>query len=115
MIPGEFHCEAGTLHAADVAYALVAARSVLGDILSDEWVVAGHSEGGMTAWRTNERLAMSGQDTLLKAGTLIRRRLCGTTPPAYRSDPQRDRASWRRSAGRYCVHLSSAICYAHLS
>lgn len=71
VIPGEFHYEAGIMHAADVAYALVAARSVLGDILSDEWVVAGHSEGGMTAWRTNERLASPGQDALLKAGKLI--------------------------------------------
>ncbi|KAH8763233.1 secretory lipase [Diaporthe sp. PMI_573] len=71
VVPGEFHYEAGMIHAADVAYALVAARSVLGDILSDEWVVAGHSEGGMTAWRTNERLAMADQDALLKAGKLI--------------------------------------------
>ncbi|KAI3392857.1 hypothetical protein diail_5032 [Diaporthe ilicicola] len=59
------------LHAAEVAYALVAARSFIGDILSDEWIVAGHSEGGMTAWRTNERLALPDQNELLKAGTLI--------------------------------------------
>lgn len=71
MVPGEFHYEAGFIHAADVAYSLVAARSVLGNILSDEWIVAGHSEGGMTAWRTNERLAMADQDALLKAGKLI--------------------------------------------
>jgi alpha-beta hydrolase superfamily lysophospholipase len=71
VIPGEFHYEAGLLHAADAAYALVAARSVIGDVLSDEWIVAGHSEGGMTAWRTNERLAMPGQEELLKAGKFI--------------------------------------------
>ncbi|TLS26499.1 hypothetical protein PpBr36_04750 [Pyricularia pennisetigena] len=28
----------------------------------------GHSEGGMTAWRTNERLVRDGQEELLKAG-----------------------------------------------
>lgn len=44
---------------------------VLGRMLSDEWVVVGHSEGGMTAWRTNQRLAMPGQDRLKKAGELI--------------------------------------------
>lgn len=70
-IPGGFRYEAGYLHAADVAYALVAARKVIGDILSDEWVVAGHSEGGMTAWRTNERLAMKNQEELLKAGKFL--------------------------------------------
>ncbi|KAK8091769.1 hypothetical protein PG997_002130 [Apiospora hydei] len=66
-----FHYEAGYMHAADVAYSLVAARKVLGGLLSDEWVVAGHSEGGMTAWRTNERLAMPGQEELLKAGKFL--------------------------------------------
>ncbi|KAK0388240.1 hypothetical protein NLU13_4485 [Sarocladium strictum] len=70
-IPGGFRYEAGYLHAADVAYSLVAARKRIGNILSDEWVVAGHSEGGMTAWRTNERLAMPGQEELLKAGKFL--------------------------------------------
>jgi alpha-beta hydrolase superfamily lysophospholipase len=63
--------EAGYLHAADVAYGLIAARKVIGDLLSEEWVVIGHSEGGMTAWRTNERLAMPNQDELLKAGKFL--------------------------------------------
>lgn len=63
--------EAGFLHTADVAYGLIAARKVIGDLLSDEWVVVGHSEGGMTAWRTNERLAMPGQEALLKAGKFL--------------------------------------------
>lgn len=70
-IPQGFMYEAGYLHAADVAYGLIAARKVLGDLLSEEWVVVGHSEGGMTAWRTNERLAMPGQDELLKAGKFL--------------------------------------------
>lgn len=70
-IPQGFMYEAGYLHAADVAYGLIAARKVIGDLLSDEWVVVGHSEGGMTAWRTNERLAMSGQEELLKAGKFL--------------------------------------------
>ncbi|PVH96109.1 alpha/beta-hydrolase [Periconia macrospinosa] len=70
-IPQGFMYEAGFLHAADVAYGLIAARKVIGDLLSDEWVVVGHSEGGMTAWRTNERLAMPNQDALLKAGKFL--------------------------------------------
>lgn len=70
-IPQGFMYEAGYLHAADVAYGLIAARKVIGNLLSDEWVVVGHSEGGMTAWRTNERLAMPGQDELLKAGKFL--------------------------------------------
>jgi len=70
-IPQGFMYEAGFLHAADVAYGLIAARKVLGDLLSDEWIVVGHSEGGMTAWRTNERLAMLDQDALLKAGKFV--------------------------------------------
>jgi pimeloyl-ACP methyl ester carboxylesterase len=70
-IPQGFMYEAGYLHAADAAYGLIAARKVLGGLLSKEWVVVGHSEGGMTAWRTNERLAMPGQEDLLKAGTFL--------------------------------------------
>lgn len=70
-IPGGFQYEAGYLHAADVAYSVVAARRMIGHLLSPEWAVIGHSEGGMTAWRTNERLAMAGQEELLKAGTFL--------------------------------------------
>ncbi|KAJ4989215.1 hypothetical protein SVAN01_05294 [Stagonosporopsis vannaccii] len=70
-IPQGFMYEAGYLHAADVAYGLIAARKVIGGLLSEEWIVVGHSEGGMTAWRTNERLAMPGQDDLLKAGKFL--------------------------------------------
>ncbi|KAJ8114663.1 hypothetical protein OPT61_g3516 [Boeremia exigua] len=70
-IPQGFMYEAGYLHAADVAYGLIAARKAIGDLLSAEWVVIGHSEGGMTAWRTNERLAMPGQEDLLKAGKFL--------------------------------------------
>ncbi|KAH7400526.1 Alpha/Beta hydrolase protein [Phaeosphaeria sp. MPI-PUGE-AT-0046c] len=70
-IPQGFMYEAGYLHAADAAYGLIAARKVLGDLLSEEYVVVGHSEGGMTAWRTNERLAMPEQEELLKAGKFL--------------------------------------------
>ncbi|KAF2010400.1 alpha/beta-hydrolase [Aaosphaeria arxii CBS 175.79] len=70
-IPQGFMYEAGFLHAADVAYGLIAARQVIGELLSKEYVVVGHSEGGMTAWRTNERLALPGQENLLKAGKFI--------------------------------------------
>lgn len=70
-IQAGFHYEAGYMHAADVAYSLVAARQVIGHLLSEAWVVAGHSEGGMTAWRTNERLAMPDQEELLRAGKFL--------------------------------------------
>ncbi|OAL48981.1 alpha/beta-hydrolase [Pyrenochaeta sp. DS3sAY3a] len=70
-IPQGFMYEAGFLHVADVAYGLIAARKAIGEILSEEWIVVGHSEGGMTAWRTNERLAMPGQEELLKAGKFL--------------------------------------------
>lgn len=58
-IPQGFMYEAGALHAADAAHALKAARQVLGSRLSQEWVVIGHSEGGLSAWRTNEREAQA--------------------------------------------------------
>jgi hypothetical protein len=70
-IPQGFMYEAGFLHAADAAYGLIAARKVMGTLLSEEYVVVGHSEGGMTAWRTNERLAMPEQEELLKAGKFL--------------------------------------------
>lgn len=63
--PGGFQYEAGYLHAADVAYAVAAARKRLGaHTLSTDYVVVGHSEGGMTAWRTNQRLAEPGSKAL---------------------------------------------------
>lgn len=71
-IPQGFMYESGFLHAADVAYSLIAARSSpIGSRLSDSWLVAGHSEGGMTAWRTNERLGRPDQCRLLRAGTFL--------------------------------------------
>ncbi|KAH6842437.1 Alpha/Beta hydrolase protein [Chaetomium sp. MPI-CAGE-AT-0009] len=70
-IPQGFMYEAGFLHAADVAFSVIAARKVIGRILSDKWAVYGHSEGGMTAWRTNERLAQPGQERLRKAGKFV--------------------------------------------
>ncbi|KAH8696784.1 Alpha/Beta hydrolase protein [Phaeosphaeriaceae sp. PMI808] len=70
-IPQGFMYEAGFLHAADAAYGLIAARKTLGALLSEEYVVVGHSEGGMSAWRTNERLAMPEQEELLKAGKFL--------------------------------------------
>lgn len=70
-IPQGFMYLAGYPHAADTVFSLVAARKQLGDILSKEYVVIGQSEGGMVAWRTNERLAMEGQDALFEAGTFL--------------------------------------------
>lgn len=62
-IPQGFMYEAGTLHAEDAVFSLLAARQVLGDLISHEWVVVGHSEGGLSAWRTNEREAREGKAT----------------------------------------------------
>ena len=53
-IPQGFMYEAGALHALDVSFLLNAARTKLGNRITNEWVVIGHSEGGMTAWRVNE-------------------------------------------------------------
>ncbi|RAQ49616.1 secretory lipase [Aspergillus flavus] len=50
-----FMYESGALHALDVSFALQAVRSKLQERITHEWVVVGHSEGGMTAWRVNER------------------------------------------------------------
>ncbi|KAF8587354.1 hypothetical protein K439DRAFT_1630845 [Ramaria rubella] len=51
-----FNYLAGPSHAADVAYSVVAARQAFPPgLLTHEWVVVGHSEGGLTAWATNER------------------------------------------------------------
>ncbi|UZP45064.1 hypothetical protein NXS19_012876 [Fusarium pseudograminearum] len=62
-IPEGFMYESGALHAGDVSFGLQAARKALGNKITKEWVVIGHSEGGMTAWRTDEREAMEGKAT----------------------------------------------------
>ncbi|KAL4728230.1 hypothetical protein ACLX1H_004972 [Fusarium chlamydosporum] len=62
-IPQGFMYESGALHAGDVSFGLQAVRSALGEKITKEWVVVGHSEGGMTAWRTTEREAMDGKAT----------------------------------------------------
>ncbi|RSL97768.1 hypothetical protein CEP52_010741 [Fusarium oligoseptatum] len=54
-IPQGFMYEAGFLHAADVAYSVVAARKVIGNFLSRKWA----------------RLARKGEERLLKAGEFI--------------------------------------------
>ncbi|KAF5643088.1 secretory lipase [Fusarium sp. NRRL 52700] len=52
-----FQYEAGILHAADASFSVQAVRKALGSKITKEWVVVGHSEGGMSSWRTNEREA----------------------------------------------------------
>ncbi|CAI7578793.1 unnamed protein product [Penicillium bialowiezense] len=54
ITPQGFTYEAGRLHAKDVGFAIQATRKELGGQITREWVVAGHSEGGLAAWRTNE-------------------------------------------------------------
>lgn len=56
-IPKGFMYNAGIAHANDVSLAVKAARAHLTDQISEEWVVVGHSEGGLTAWRTAQREA----------------------------------------------------------
>ncbi|OJJ56524.1 hypothetical protein ASPSYDRAFT_91783 [Aspergillus sydowii CBS 593.65] len=56
-IPNGFMYNAGIAHANDVSLAVKAARAHLHNQLSNEWVVVGHSEGGLTAWRTAQREA----------------------------------------------------------
>lgn len=41
-------------HAADVHYSVVAARKVFGHLLADEWMSAGHSQGGGAVWKLAE-------------------------------------------------------------
>ncbi|WYZ40894.1 hypothetical protein EsH8_IV_001235 [Colletotrichum jinshuiense] len=81
-IPGGFKYESGSLHAGDAAYSLVAARKAIGSLLGQKWVVFGHSEGGMAAWRTNERLAQPKQEALLEAGEFVG---CVAAAPALQS------------------------------
>jgi pimeloyl-ACP methyl ester carboxylesterase len=51
-----FNYLASPSHAADVTLAVVAARRAFSPgLLAYEWVVVGHSEGGLTAWAVNER------------------------------------------------------------
>ncbi|KAJ5345681.1 hypothetical protein N7452_003685 [Penicillium brevicompactum] len=52
--PQGFTYEAGRLHAKDVGFAIQATRKELGPLITHEWVVAGHSEGGLAAWRAAE-------------------------------------------------------------
>ncbi|KAL4940196.1 hypothetical protein BDV06DRAFT_213667 [Aspergillus oleicola] len=56
-IPQGFMYNAGIPHAADVSNAVRAVRQELSRLVTKEWVVAGHSEGGLTAWRTAQREA----------------------------------------------------------
>lgn len=107
-IPQGFMYEAGFLHAADVAYAVIAARKSIGTLLSDKWAVFGHSEGGMTAWRTNERLAQPGQERLLEAGTFV-----GAVAAAPALRPQRlIPLSWEETGtagGPYSVYFLQSL------
>ncbi len=41
-------------HINDVYYSVQAARRVLGDVLADEWMAAGHSQGGGAVWKLAE-------------------------------------------------------------
>ncbi|KAL4868729.1 hypothetical protein BDV12DRAFT_209032 [Aspergillus spectabilis] len=52
-----FMYNAGISHAADASLAVKAARQSLKDSITKEWVIAGHSEGGLTAWKTAQREA----------------------------------------------------------
>ncbi|CAG9980942.1 unnamed protein product [Clonostachys byssicola] len=107
-LPQGFMYESGFLHVADVAYAVIAARKVLGAFLSNKWAVFGHSEGGMTAWRTVERLSLPGQERLLKAGQFV-----GGVAAAPALRPQRlIPTSWERTktgGGPFSVYFLQSL------
>ncbi|KAK8855854.1 secretory lipase [Apiospora arundinis] len=62
---------AGWTHVADVAFGIAAARQRLGGLLTDEWAAIGQSEGGMTAWRVNQRLAIDNTTSFAAAGRFL--------------------------------------------
>jgi alpha-beta hydrolase superfamily lysophospholipase len=107
-IPQGFMYEAGFLHAADVAYSVIAARKAIGGMLSNKWAVFGHSEGGMTAWRTNERLALPGNERLHKAGKFV-----GAVAAAPALRPQRlIPLSWKETStggGPFSVYFLQSL------
>lgn len=107
-LPQGFMYEAGFLHAADVAYSVIAAKKVLGHLLGDKWAVFGHSEGGMTAWRTAERLALPGEERLQEAGEFI-----GAIAAAPANRPQRLFSLWweqiRTGAAPFSIYLLQSI------
>ncbi|KAL2816004.1 Alpha/Beta hydrolase protein [Aspergillus cavernicola] len=57
-IPKGFMYNAGIAHANDVSLAVAAARNAFPHQITHEWVVVGHSEGGLTSWRTAQREAI---------------------------------------------------------
>jgi pimeloyl-ACP methyl ester carboxylesterase len=44
------HYLASTLQARDVYYGMVASKKALGDLISNRWATAGHSQGGAAVW-----------------------------------------------------------------
>ncbi|KAK8868971.1 Alpha/Beta hydrolase protein [Apiospora arundinis] len=60
--PRGFQYCAGWTHAADMAFSVVAARQRVGAVLTDDWAAVGQSEGGMTTWRLNQRLAVEAEE-----------------------------------------------------
>ncbi|KAJ3327959.1 hypothetical protein HDU93_001731, partial [Gonapodya sp. JEL0774] len=55
----QFNYVAGASHGDDVSYGFMAAKKTpIGKFLSNQWAVIGHSEGGLSAWATNEREAV---------------------------------------------------------
>lgn len=50
---GPFHYMSAVEHAHDAGNMVMAVREAMPSVGVDEWVVVGHSEGGMTAWVTN--------------------------------------------------------------
>lgn len=107
-IPQGFMYESGFLHAADVAYSVIAAKKALGQVLSNKWAVFGHSEGGLTAWRTAERLEFPGEERLQRAGEFI-----GAVAAAPANRPQRlIPLMWEAvgtGAGPFSIYLLQSI------
>ncbi|KAJ3335419.1 hypothetical protein HDU93_005530 [Gonapodya sp. JEL0774] len=67
----QFHYCAAASHAYDVANAVIASRVAFPrGLFTYEWVVVGHSEGGLTAWAVNEHEAMEPTGGFLGAVSL---------------------------------------------
>lgn len=50
--------QANSLNGNDVIYSAIAAKAAFPDLLTDEWVAIGHSQGGGAAWAVAENPAV---------------------------------------------------------
>lgn len=86
-----FHYMSGLGHAEDVINMVRAVRDAMPFVNLTSWVVAGHSEGGMTSWATNELQSLRpdpgflGSVALAPATNFVRTIARGLSTPSARS------------------------------